>query len=419
MSIIGLSLLSGCTERGRDNPFDSGGSNPSPLTLTIASNQNLVRLNWNWANEPISDYSGFRIYRSVDNVQNFSLYREIPRNQFSFVDSMAQKYRWYFYRVSVYGPSVESNSSQPEKIYLGQGNYWILSSYGFWVRKASYDLLRTERQYYTTYPPEEWAVSLTDSLINLGFIRYSRGISQINLTKGNEDFFYSDDLHSPVDVEYDSADNRIYVLDADAQEDDNIFVIRDKTLERKISLPPDNYLKLYLSTLNQSLAILAETKYLRLSLSSFAMTDSVLFPVAEVGQDMDASKDSVFVLTYSAQTNMSQIHKIPFNGNSTNSISSQGNFYRITTNAVRNQFYLAEDVPSSLDQVVKLSKDGSRLFQLSGFQYIGQIGLNPYDESIIVVDRLGDRLTLYDSEGNEVSRSQSNSFYDPIRIFVE
>ncbi|NIT61906.1 MAG: hypothetical protein GWN00_38620, partial [Aliifodinibius sp.] len=319
-----------------------------------------------------------------------------------------------------YGPSVESTRSQPEKIYLGQGFYWILSSNGFWIRKVSYDLLRILNNYSTTYPPEEWAISLSDSLINLGFFRFAKGVSQLNLTKGNEDFFYFEELNSPVDVEYDGTQNRIYVLDTNGQGgNEQVHIIRNKLPERKISLPQGNYRKLYLSTSNQSLAILGETKYLNLSLSSFAITDSLVFSAGQIGQDMDASSDTIFVLTSSEQANMSEIHNISFDNDATNSLSISGDFYRITVDATLSQFYLAQDIPSAMDQVVKLSKQGTRLLQLTGFEYVGQIGLNPYDQSIIVVDRVGGRLILYDSDGNEVSRSQSNSFYDPIRIFIE
>lgn len=414
-------LIAGCSQRGHDNPFDPEGHVASPVTLLVSStDDNTVRLTWRWRSDPITDYSGFRVYRLVAGGQNYTLYREIPKNQFAFVDSTVQHYEWYRYKVSVYGPAVESAASQPGKIFLGQGSYWILSRYGFWVRKVSYDLQRVKSEYYTSYPAEEWAVSLSDSLINLCFFRFDRGISQLNLKKGYEDYFYDEDLDSPIDVEYDSSLNRIYVLDENGQSnEDQLQMIRNKSIERKITLPPDQYLKLYLSIRNGFLIILGKTAILKYSLITFTITDTIPFVDQFEGQDMDASADSVFVLSTSQQSKLSQIFRISFSDNNVNAMTLSGIFYRITENSATGEFYVAESISGAKDMVVKLSSQGSRLLQLPNFEVVEQIGLNPYDQSVVVVDRLGDQLVLYDSSGNEVSRSSPNRFYDPIRIFIQ
>jgi hypothetical protein len=416
-------MLCGCSERGHDNPFDPQGSGNSPVSLSVTStDNNTIRLNWGWRSEPVTDYSGFRIYRSTSNNQNYTLYREMSKNQFSFVDSAVQQYDWYYYKVSVFGPAVESAASQPEKIYLGQGSYWILSRYGFLVRKVSYDLLRINREYYTAYPPEEWAVDISDSLINLCFFRYDRGVSQLNLKKGFEDYFYYDDLDSPIDVEYDPSQDRIYVLDENGQSNqDQLHIIRNKSLERKIVLPQGNYLKLYLSVPNQCLIILEKTGLLKFSLTSYTITDSYPFAEGFNGQDMDASTDSIFVLSASDISNSSQIYRMSFTNDSTNPITISGLFYRITANSTTIEFYLAERISGAKDMVVKLSSQGTRLLQLPNLEYVEQMGLNPYDQSIVVLvlDPLGDQLVLYDNSGNEISRSLPDRFYDAIRIYIE
>lgn len=416
-----LILLSGCSERGHDNPFDPQGSSTSPVTLSVTSTDNsTIRLDWDWQSDPVTDYTGFRIYRSAGNNQNYVLYQEIPRHPFAFVDSAVQQYDWYYYKVSVYGSAVESAPSQPQKIYLGQGSYWILSRYGFWVRTVSYDLLHINTQYYTQYPAEEWAVSLEDSLINLCFFRFDVGISQLNLKKGFEDYFYYDDLDSPVDVEYDPSQKRIYVLDENGPSiEDQLYIIKNKSFERKITLPQDNYLKLYLSIPNQCLMILGKTTLLKFSLTSGTITDSFPLSAGFDGQDVDASSDSIFVLCASEASNSTQIYKISFADNGTNSLTVPGIYYRITVKSATGELYVAESIAGAKDRVVKLSPQGTRLLQLPNFEFIEQIGLNPYDQSIVVVDRFGDQLVLYDSSGNEVSRSSPNRFYDPIRIYIE
>ena len=418
---MALLLFGGCSQRGHDNPFDPEGHEDSPVALSVTSTDNsTIRLSWRWRSDPITDYSGFRIYRSTDGGQNYMLYSEIPKNHFEFIDSAVQEYEWYRYKVSVYGPAVESAASTPVKIYLGQGSYWILSKFGFWVRKVSYDLLRIDSEYYTAYPAEEWAVSLSDSLINLCFFRYDRGISQLNLKKGFEDYFYYEDLDFPTDIEYDPSQNRIYVLDENgASDQDELHIIRNKSIERKITLPPDDYLKLYLSIQNQCLMILGKAVLLKFSLITSTITDTIPFAVGFVGQDLDASADSVFVLSSSEISKLSQIHRMSFADNGATEMTISGIFYRITEKSDTREFYLAENIAGAKDMVVKLSSEGTRLLQLLNFEFVEQIGLNPHDQSIVVVDRLGDQLVLFDSSGNEVSRSSPNRFYDPIRIFIE
>lgn len=368
----------------------------------------------------MTDYSGFRVYRLTGDDQDYVLYREVPKNQFSLVDSAIQQYNWYHYKVSVFGPAAESPASNSQRIYLGQGSYWILSQYGFWVRKVSYDLLRINNHYDTALPSEEWAVSTEDSLINLCFFRFDRGISQLNLTKGFEDFFYYDDIDLATDVEYDPSLDRIYLLDeGDQDNEDQLQIIRNKSLERKIALPQADYLKLYLSIQNQCLIILRKTGLLRFSLTTSTITDSIALAAGFEGQDMDASVDSVFVLSASEPSNSSQIYKISFADNSVNAMTVSGLFYRITANSNTREFYVAESMAGAKDMVVKLSSQGTRLLQLPNFEFVGQIGLNPYDASIVVVDRWGDRMILYDSSGNEVSATSPGRFYDPIRIFIE
>lgn len=412
--------VTGCSEREPNNPFDPKGSGKPPLLLSVSSQDNdYIRLNWRWREDPITDYSGFRIYRAVGGNE-FQLYREIGRNQFSFIDSTAQRYNWYFYKVSVFSPSAESILSSPQRAYLGQGVYWILSSGGFWIRKVSYDLLRTLNHYDIFYPPEEWAISLTDSVIWTGFFRYGLGVSRLNLQKGDEDFFYFENLNRPVDVAYDEQTKKVYILDLGIQgEPDRIHILQDQGLQSRFPLPEGNYLKIFLSNSSQSLIILGEKKIFRMSLSSMTLTDTLVFSRGFLARDMHVSSNWVFVLTSSAQDTTSKIYRTSVGLGSPDSLVVGGDFYRITYDPISDGFYLAENVPAARDQVAKLSPQGTRLLRLIDFRFVEQIGLNPYDQSVVVVDRFGDQLILFDKDGNEISRSQQNAFYDPIRIFIE
>lgn len=413
-----------CTERDATNPFDPHSNSQSPVVLEMKyTPENKIEVKWHWAKDPLTDYGGFRIYKATDNPDELLLYKTVPAEQFSLVDTSVQNYHWYYYRVSVFNSSTESALSNRGETYLGPGKYWVLSKLGFYIRKISYDLLNTLETYDTTFPAEDWAVSLPDSSIWLCYFRYSRGVSRLNLQKRFEDFFYTQNLNLPLSVEYYPPDKRLFILNDDAEDqEDNLLILNENVYENSISLPPDDYIKLLLDPAEENLMILGEQKCLTLSLSTLKFVDTLIFKAGYKGEDISLSQNSVQVVAASMDSGQSIIYKISGSNNRVSLLNLTGVFYRINSEGTSGNFYVAEYNPAGKDRIVKLSEGGNRLFELSGesyFNLVEAVSVNPHDQSIVVADRTGDRLYLFNSQGQLISKSKPNQFYDPIRVQIE
>jgi hypothetical protein len=419
-SLFFLFIIS-CAERDALNPFEASEKASPPLTLEITPyNQNSVYLEWDWTNNKISDYSGFRVYRAQDDSQNYTLYEELPPGVFSFTDMEVEHYHWYYYKVSIFGPNVESKPSDSQKTLLGPGQYWLLSTFGLSVRKLSYDLLHTLDYYETNYPSNDWEFSLVDSLIWLCFNNYGIGISTFNLKKGFEDFYYHSQLNSPINIENDWTNQTTFILDTPRSGDvSSLHILKNRTFHKNINLDSNEYFKLTLHNNSEQLFILSKKKLLIMNTNSLIFSDTLFFAANYSGQDFYNAANILYVLLASENENKSQISSFTIQGNIPNNLSVNGNFYRISVDEVSNSFILAERSEKSKDGVVKLSVTGNRLFEIASFNYIEDIKINPYDQSIIVVDRTGDKVYTIYKDGVLISQSEINQYYDPIRIFVE
>ena len=79
---------------------------------------------------------------------------------------------------------------------------------------------------------------------------------------------------------------------------------------------------------------------------------------------------------------------------------------------------MGEYLTSNSCRAVQLSLSGNRqlvLQNLSG--NLDDINVNPYDQSLILVQRYSDNIVLFDSSG--VLISNFNQIYDPIKVFIQ
>jgi len=416
-----LVFLIKCAERDALNPFEASEKVSPPLTLEIIpENQHAVKLEWDWTNHKINDYSGFRIYRSRDDSKNYTLYKELSPDVFSFTDTEVENYHWYYYRVSVFGPNVESKPSDSQKTLLGPGQYWLLSSFGLSIRKLSYDLLHTLDYYETNYPSNDWEFSLVDSLIWLCFNNYGIGISSFDLIKGHEDFYYHNELNAPVGIKQDWTTQTTFILDKPRTGDvSSLHILKNRSFHKNIKLDSNDYIKITLCNTTEQLFILSKKKLLIMNTNTLIFSDTLFFPVNYSAQDFYKAANFLYVLLRSDNENKSQIISFTMQGRIQNVLFMGGDFYRLYVDEISNNFILAEWSENSKDSLVKLSDTGNRLFEIASFSHIEDIKINPYDQSIIIVDRTGDRTYLINKDGILISQSEINLYYDPIRVFVE
>ncbi len=399
-----------CSDRQKENLFDPGSQTPPSINFTITPLEVTAILKWS-VND-IRDFDGFRLYRSLDNDKNFTLYKELTATTTSFTDTALSQNRWYYYRLTLVGGNIESLPSQAVKILPGPGKIWILSRYGYNVKQISYDLLHTINTYNTNYPPANWDWDQLNNEVWLAHAQY-RLISRLNLNIGYEDFFFQNDFQRPVDIKLDQQNNNIIILDSGNGE---VYFLHIETITDSIKLDNTDFFKL--NIISQSkIAVLG--KY---GTTLFNSTGSVFktfsFDSGYVGQDMNYQDNTLFILATDFITARSQVFSYDPLSNQQNQITVEGNYTLLRKPVGRNYFWMGEFLTSNSCRAVQLSLSGDRQLELPNLSgSVDDIGINPYDHSLILVQRYSDNIVLYDSSGTRLSNN--NQIYDPIKVYIE
>jgi len=413
-------LLLQCIERPRDNPFDPT-NNQSPVTLNLKPRADRVILDWSFT-QGVTDYQGFRLYRAISTTDTFSLFAEIPAGQFSYQDTSAVPGKWYFYKMSVVGQNLESPLSNTCKTYLGRGEYWVLTENGNVLLKISYDLINTLFNRTLYLQAGEWSVAMEDSAIWLKYPQYTKSFSKFSMVTGQESFYNSDVLKSHVDIEFNTNNEQTYILDPGNA---NIAVFRNDALIDQIPVgSATNYRRFKYHRLLNQLFVLGDSQLLIISLSSNQYPGSTLeFPEGYEGKDLEVAGNKAYILSASGNEQKSIIYTVTANFVVEDTLNLSGIFYRICYDSQSQQFYAAEEISGGADKAVQLSAEGNRQLQLTGFTYIEQIAVNPYDQTVIVVDYGNNLVSLFDKEGNFISSSRDvegrKYLFGPGRIYIE
>lgn len=416
---IAVWLLPGCLERPRNNPFDPA-VNRAPVSLELDPAAEQITLRWS-LNQPLDDFQGFRLYRAVGSPDSFALYLDFSPSQFSYVDQDIQTGRWYYYKMSVVGQGLESLPSKTNRAYPGSGSYWALEDNGYVLRRLSYDLLHVSAAYPLFYAAREWAVVPEDSSIWFTYPQFTNVISRFNRFTGREKLFYPEGIRNVVDIEYNSLDESIFLLDRDKS---TIFIFRNEGIGEVIPLDSTEiFSRIRFHRPSNRLFALGNTRVQAIRLNDPQRPrDTIPLRQNYRGKDLDWEGAGVYLLCAAENERRSILYRISATAAPEDSLEVEGFFYRLRVGGGASRYYLAEDLPDD-DQVVQLSPDGSRQLHWPGFKQVEDIQINPYDRSLLIVDYYGNLLRLYDSQGNYISESRDldgNSYlYRPLRVYIE
>ncbi|MCB0261331.1 MAG: hypothetical protein KDH97_12210 [Calditrichaeota bacterium] len=408
-----------CIERDRDNPFDPQGDQDNILNLQIFPEADRVLLQWS-LEAPLTDYRGFRIYRSLDAEENFEILEETPAGQFTFTDTEVEAGRWYFYRVVAFSASEETQPSNTTRALLGPGTYWVLSPVDYCIKQLSYDAVNIRKQFRFSIAPVAWSFIPGEPRFWVAYEPFTQSIGTIRKSDGEKAFFYPDSLVAAADLAADPAGGQVYILDDRRRE---VVVFLNGAVLRRISLEEDQYIRLAFDHARGRLYVLGEGRLISFDPEIPAGTRQTFhFPPGFQGKDFDLRENIAYILSASENSLSSIIYTIS-DQVITDSLHTANYYYRIHYDEVGGQYYLAEENPGGDDLIVQLSPGGDRQIHSSGYKRIAQIAMNPFDRSVVIVDYLGSLLYLYDAGGNRISVSRaadgSELFYGPTRVYIE
>ncbi len=409
--LILITFLISCAERERKNPFDISGNPESPVSLNLSYLQGNVLLTWQVMD--LTDFDGFKIYRATDQDSNFQFLDRIPSSERRYVDRSIQNYHWYFYYVTVTSAAGESAPSNIVKTYPGPGTIWILSNLGFSINKYSYDLLHTLESFETNYPAVEWDVHLPDSLIWMAYGTFSR-VAPYNLRKGAEDYFITQGLDRPIDIKYIPELGQTFVLDSRKHQ---VITIEGANIVSNFTLPDENFSQIAFDEDREILYVLGDKRLIRIPILTPTQVSTWMHTPSFEGMDIQLVQGQLFLLLESSDLQISQLLTMDLTTQKWDTLSLSDGFYRLAVDKDNGFYYLAKENSGQNSALVKLSFTGERLFERNKFFSIEDIGLNPIDHSIIVIDRFADTFYLFDPDGNLISKQ--TDFYDPIRVYIE
>ncbi len=413
--LVGLAVILSCSERERTNPFDPANTIEAPIQLSMKPFPERIELQWSYP--PLEGVVETHIYRAVDDSTDYELYQVLDSDVRSFTDTQVSNYHWYYYRVSLSNGVRETSPSNAVRTFLGPTTTWMLSENGFQVLQLSYDLRHVLSTYNTFYPDNDWDVKLASFSIWLVSKSFT-AVSRLSIKAGEEVFIFTQGFKSPIAVVGEGTGNNFYVLD---NGQNNVQYFQEEQVTREYIFPSGNYISLHVFTnQNRLVAINTSTLYLA-DLSLNRIVDSLAAPpnmeftrsvqqgiwLFAIANDFEANRSIIFYRSM-AENDWQQL-PLPM-AVGTLAYSFEENAFVVSKIILNGPLVFK-------DNLVKLSADGSRLWELTGFSVISDLKINRTDQTVVLCDRLNDRLVMVDKHGNIAFKSRE--IYDPIRVHIQ
>ena len=411
-------LFFSCSERERSNPFEK--QDPGEfIELSLKPSANYVDLEWRLT-QNVSTINSFRIYRSVNSPENFSVIAQVSGTARSYRDNAVQPGDRFYYKITAVGTALESAPSNLVNTLIGPGSWWVLTTDDRNVKLLSYDLQHVIKDYRTEFLSNVWATPTgNDSLFWLTTPPYIKSIVSLNRYNGREDFFYFDSLSKVDDLSYNSSEKQLFALDATRKK---LFVITNNNFVGSIKLNLANVYRNIEYNHAASLLFLTGSAGVELYTtdSSLPVFSNIFeFEPGFSGQDISIAGSTTYVLA--ASQNTSIVYQ--FSGaNLLHTIQLEGRYNRIAAIDQQN-FLLSEFIDIGDDALVKMDITGTIMFRKVEFGLISDIGYNPIDQTIVVADYAKNLVSLHDDSGNRISESRNSAgnrfLREPLLLFFE
>ena len=301
LAILLLLVLTACSERRQTNPFDPG-FNEAVLSVSLAPDDDRVTLSWRLI-QNLEGITGFRVYKGSDSLATLAPWRDLPVGQRSLTDSLLQPGRWYYYRVSVLGPDVETPLSELEAVYIGPGDLLLLAQDDFTLWNLAYDLINPISQVETAYRPGAWTVEPGARHVWLAYGAFINAVGRVDRLSGQETLFSKPDLGSPVGMAW--LDGQVFVLDNGT---DRILRFEGDAFLEDISLPSGQYRAMMPEAGGNRLAVLEDGHLYRVDpgTSPPAVTAIDLDP-GFIGVALDTAARGTYILRLNSGESTSRI----------------------------------------------------------------------------------------------------------------
>ncbi len=381
--LILLTVLVSCTERERNNIFDpNSGIGTIDVGLRATALETSIQLSWYSAGD--IDYNGVKIYRRQPFEDRFEHLITLPRNRYSYTDTIALTDETYTYYMTLIGSDFESPPSRQVQAIAGPGDIWILDRWDFEALNLSYDLRVIKKRRYGVWIPENMAIAKQENLAMITYPLY--GYFEIfDINRSYERLYGWSDLERPFDCIFETASRSFWVTDSSSglykvSPRSGIIITISTDLVRPTLLGNYDNQTIYLidkgtHSLNR-FGINGENLGKLNKIGDFTLQSPKLFEIDNrnnVIYIVDKTEDGNFLYAYQPASGDARI------------LYTGDNIDVVAPNEAQQTVWIVTRIDFN-PKIMQLSRDGTRLTELEGYEYPIDIGVNPYNNNLIIVD---------------------------------
>jgi DNA-binding beta-propeller fold protein YncE len=380
--ILPLYLLT-CTERARDNIFDpNSGIGTIDIGLRAIGLDQHIQLDWYSPGE--IDYNSIQIYRKSPFSDRFKQLVTLPIGRFTYLDTVSVRDESYTYYITLIGEDYESPPSRLVEAIAGPGDIWILDRWDFEALNLSYDLQVVKRRRYGIWIPENMTI---DPGSGTALITYpSYGYFEIfNVTDTYDRLFGFSDLEHPFDCLFEPSTRSFWISDSSG----SLYKVNPRSgnlssLSTNLSQPTqlglyDNH-TIYLldkgSEVVYRFNIAGDNRGELRRIGDFVLQSPKLFTIDNANQTVylvDQTETGDILYSFKPEINLAA------------ALHEAEQIDAIAVDEDDQSVWIVQRIDFN-SKIMQLSPEGIRLTELEGYDYPIDLGVNPYNGNLIIID---------------------------------
>ncbi|MGD9897524.1 MAG: hypothetical protein AB7T22_00215 [Calditrichaceae bacterium] len=407
-------ILTGCSDRDKDNIFDPGsGITNIDLNLFVSTADSTVQIRWR--PPQTVDFTGYKLYKKTEFENQFTLLSSFLKNQTSYQDTDIEYDIKYSYYLTLIGENSDSPPTNIVEVMAGPGDIWLIDRWGLETfLNLAYDLKTVNLIVYGVWIPEALAF---DHDHNRAMATYPtiNSFDIFDLENG-EVLFSEFGIENPFDCLYDRFNQSFWLTDSSGK----LYEINPVTgtaalvatnLGNPIQIElSEEKLLFILDDRNHQILVYNLEGVLQYSLSALenqTLMDPEFFQIDQANQ----------ILFLTDQTPVEDIlYKYDLASGEAEEIYRSDNLgkFRIDEKNQTIWIIIFNDINS---EIMQLSYNGLRLSQRIGFISPSDLRINPKNGNLIVSDT-GTRLVKHFRSDSTLIGVFSNAIY-PFKVFIE
>jgi len=411
--ILVISGILSCVERERTNIFDPQADiNITNLKLRISSADTVITLEWP---APYGvEYTGFNLYRKLENEETFSILASLPPFQYSFDDSVEYFDTEYAYYLKIAGQNGESPPTAVVRTVPGPVSFWVLDQWYFASFNLTYDLSSVKVRVYGSWYPENMAI---DKLNHKGMLTYTQfHYIEIFDTGTGQSLNYIYNLNYPYDCIYNPGQNNFWFTDSsggifsvDPESAKKTTVFHQAEKPTRMAIASDHKIYIIDRALKGLLAFNPDGTFADSikAIAEFELADPLFIEPRQDGPGLyiiDQKIGNRTLYYYNpAENSACVIHENKY-------------LTSARSEPAGDSLWVSINDPADA-KLVQLSAAGLRLKELNSFSYISDFRINNYNGGLIVAD-FGNRKLMHLRRNGSVIGEYKERIY-PHKVYNE